>query len=81
MKTTLNAIKSNIVNIRQVVIWFGLEHVRWWPKQLEYNLIPILEVRTTGRGRVKNIREVLMGTLGLGFELSNSNLVSHGELG
>ena len=81
MKTTLNAIKSNIVNIRQVVIWFGLEHVRWWPKQLEYNLIPILEVRIKGGGRVKNIREVLMGTLGLGFGLSNSNLVSHGELG
>ena len=81
MKTTLNAIKSNIVNIRQVVIWFGLQHVWWCPKQLEYHLIPILEVRIKGGGRVKNIREVLMGTLGLGFELSNSNLVSHGELG
>ena len=68
MKTTLNGIKSNIVNVRQ-----GL--------QLEYYLIPILEVRITGGGRVKNIREVLTGTLGLGFGLSNSNLVSHGELG
>ena len=68
MKTTLNGIKSNIVNIRQ-----GL--------QLEYYLIPILEVRITGGGRAKNIREVLMRTLGLGFRLSNSNLVSHGELG
>ena len=77
MKTTLNGVKSNIVNIRQVVIWFGLEHVGWWPKQLEYHLIPILEVRITGGGRVKNIREVLTGTLGLGFGLSNSNLVSH----
>ena len=68
MKTTLNGIKSNIVNIRQ-----GL--------QLEYYLIPILEVRITGGGRAKNIREVLMRTFGLGFGLSNSNLVSHGELG
>ena len=38
-------------------------------------------IRITGGGRVKNIREVLTGTLGLGFGLSNSNLVSHGELG
>ena len=51
------------------------------PKQLEYYLIPILELRITGGGRAKDIREVLMRTLGLGFGLSNSNLVSHGELG
>ena len=81
MKTTLNGVKSNIVNIRQVVSWLGLEHVGWWPKQLEYHLIPILEVIITGGGRVKNIRKLLTGTLGLGFGLSNSNLVSHGELG
>ena len=48
MKTTLNGIKSNIVNVRQ-----GL--------QLEYYLIPILEVRITGGGRAKKIIEVLMG--------------------
>ena len=81
MKTTLNGTKSNIFNIWQIAIWFGLEHVGWCPRQLEYNLIPILEVRITGGGRAKNIREVLMRTLGLGFGLSNSNLVSHGELG
>ena len=41
MKTTLNGTKSNKINIWQVVIGFGLEHVGWWPRQLEYNFIHI----------------------------------------